>query len=122
MPIKRNYGRDGASNGRGGRFSSAVRTGAAALAALALLAFAAPNCRAQSGASEGSAQTRSSGDMSKWIGMTTHQVRKKLGEPTSSQMLQETGGLLMVYAKPGKPHYVFEFGPNGKVDKATVLH
>lgn len=122
MMIKRKYGYDGASNGRAGRVSSAARTAAAAGAAFALLALATPNCRAQSGASAGSAQAQNSGGVSKWIGMTTHQVREKLGEPTSSQMLQETGGLMLIYAKPGKTHYVFEIGPNGKVDKVAVIH
>jgi hypothetical protein len=122
MMIKRKYGYDGASNSRAGRISSVARTAAAAGVAFALFALAAPDCRAQSGASAGSAQAESSGGTSKWIGMTTHQVRKKLGEPTSSQMLQETGGLMLIYAKPGKTHYVFEIGPNGKVDKAAVIH
>ncbi len=122
MMIQINHRSGAEPDGQAGRIAKALRTTAAAAIALALLAFAAPECRAQSGASEGSVQAESSRNVSQWIGMTTHQLRKKLGEPTSSQMLQETGGLLLIYAKPGKTHYVFEIGPNGKVDKAAVIH
>lgn len=103
--------------------AAARKTAAIAVAAALLLGWAAPNLRAQSsGAAEGSAQAESAPNASKWIGMTIHQLQKKLGQPTSSQMLQETTGMMLIYAKPGQTHYVFETGPDGKVRKAAVIH
>ena len=61
-------------------------------------------------------------DVSKWIGKSTKEVKARLGEPSSTQYLQETGGWLLIYSHSGEPHYVFETGPDGKVRKATVTN
>lgn len=105
---------------RGAR--TARQTTAIAVALALLMGLAAPNSRAQSSQSGGAAQAERKPGANKWIGMTISDLQKKLGQPTTSQMLQETTGMMLIYAKPGQTHYVFETGPDGKVRKATVQH
>jgi hypothetical protein len=59
-------------------------------------------------------------DVSKWIGKSTKELKARLGEPSSTQYLQETGGWLLIYSHPGEPHYVFETGPDGRIRRATA--
>jgi hypothetical protein len=59
---------------------------------------------------------------SQFIGKTAGEIRAKLGPPTTTEFLQETGGYLIIYARPGLPHYVFETGPDLKVKRAAVAH
>lgn len=105
---------------RGAR--TARQTAAIAVALALLMGLAAPNSRAQSNQPGGAARAEHRPSANKWIGMTIADLQKKLGQPTTSQMLQETTGMMLIYAKPGQTHYVFETGPDGKVRKATVVH
>lgn len=50
------------------------------------------------------------------------ELTTKLGPPTSVQPLLETAGQLIIYARPGEPHYVFETGPNGKIVSAATTN
>ncbi len=59
---------------------------------------------------------------SDWIGRTMPELTTKLGPPTSVQPLLETAGQLIIYARPGEPHYVFETGPNGKIVSAATTN
>jgi hypothetical protein len=56
-----------------------------------------------------------------WIGKSRRAVVGQLGEPTQMIPLVENGGKMMIYAQPDRPHYVFEFGPDDKVYRATEL-
>ncbi len=55
-----------------------------------------------------------------WVGKTLPELTARLGQPTSVQPLLETTGQLVIYARPGAPHYVFETGSNGKIVSASA--
>jgi hypothetical protein len=54
-----------------------------------------------------------------FIGKTLTELTARLGQPTSVQPMLETTGQLLIYARPGTPHYVFETGSNGKIVSAS---
>ena len=56
----------------------------------------------------------------KWIGKRLPDLINALGQPTSIEPLQETTGDLVIYSRPGFPHYVFETGPNGRIVTAAA--
>jgi len=68
-----------------------------------------------------SALTQAHSDPQQWIGKRLPDLTAKLGEPSSIEPLQETTGDLVIYSHPGFPHYVFETGPDGKVEKAVQV-
>ena len=67
-----------------------------------------------------SARAEAQGNPQKWIGMRLSDLTVALGQPSSIEPLQETTGDLIIYSRPGFPHYVFETGPNGKIVSATA--
>ena len=56
-----------------------------------------------------------------WKGRNITQAVKKLGEPTLSQPLAETGGSMYIFAHHGETHWVFETDPGGKIVKASNI-
>ncbi len=102
-----------------GRAARYLATAATVAAAVTLAVCIAPtSSRAQSPEATPSATEAPSA--SEFIGKTTKQVKDKLGPPTTTEYLQETGGWLLIYARPDAPHYVFETGPDGVVKRASV--
>ena len=56
-----------------------------------------------------------------WMGKTFDDVEQRFGRPSQSESLEDTGGRRYYYREPGQPHYVFEFGPRGKVTAAAIV-
>ncbi len=57
---------------------------------------------------------------SSWIGKRRREVVAALGQPTQITPL-DSGGEILIYAKSGQKHYVFETAPEGLVAKAVEV-
>ncbi len=56
-----------------------------------------------------------------WLGKSRSEIVQALGEPTSAVPLEDTGGEMLIYARRGEKHYVFETAPGGRAAKAVEV-
>ncbi len=91
------------------------------LAMLAILAVAPPPAGAGGPPSPAQAAGQTQAPKGGWIGMPRGELFKKLGRPSQIVEFPDTGGQMIIYAHPGKRHYVFEIGPTDKVGKAAEV-
>ncbi len=55
-----------------------------------------------------------------WVGRNLSDVVRTLGQPSQAYRLKDTGGRILVYAKPYQKHYVFEADP-GRVTMVDAM-
>jgi hypothetical protein len=53
-----------------------------------------------------------------WIGKDRVQLSNQMGQPTEAVPMTDTGGEMLFYSWQGH-HYVFDVGPDGKINSAV---
>ncbi len=84
----------------------------ARLLAIAAMTVALSGCTAQHAEQEDVAKN--------WVGKRRREVVAEFGPPTQETPL-DSGGEILMYAKSGQKHYVFEMSPEGRIDKAVEV-
>jgi hypothetical protein len=110
----------GKSSRDGAKIAGAARTLAALALAAGFLGCSVIEPWSPHNSSSSPAASEKAKNPSQWIGKTLSDVETDLGQPTSTMQLAQTSGYMIIYARPGEPHYVFETGPNGKIVSAHV--